>query len=238
MYTVIAHSASAVSVSGFSDDDLKSSKDLKENVRVVAAMKDMIMAPEEPGEVRTADAPWNHRSSTVASLLYCGSMRTSQQPQMTVFLSRILRPSSSSGHAVDGRRVHQDHVIDHHRVRLHRPDRQGRYHAPQDRKGRRQAAVGGDEPAARQVPGSHCHRPHHRWPGCPSRLRHRRRHRDVVRQHPRKRYVQHNPHHLQTLRCPFIPPPLLFSWSIHPSQHAMTSLPSRGLHQVQGARAR
>jgi hypothetical protein len=51
MYTVIAHSASAVSESGYSSEDLKSEVDLKENVRVVAAMKDMIMAPEEPGEV-------------------------------------------------------------------------------------------------------------------------------------------------------------------------------------------
>ena len=71
MYTVIAHSASAISESGFSDDDLKSSKDLKENVRVVAAMKDMIMAPEEPGEVCSA-----------ASSLNGGSMRTTQH-QMT-----------------------------------------------------------------------------------------------------------------------------------------------------------
>jgi len=51
MYTVIAHSANAVSQSGYSDEDLTSEQDLIENVRVVAAMKDMIMAPEEPGEV-------------------------------------------------------------------------------------------------------------------------------------------------------------------------------------------
>jgi len=51
LYTVIAHSASAVSSSGYSEEDLRSENDLKENVRVVAAMKDMVMAPEEPGEV-------------------------------------------------------------------------------------------------------------------------------------------------------------------------------------------
>eukprot|EP00951_Prasinocladus_malaysianus_P010801 scaffold79547_cov46-Prasinocladus_malaysianus.AAC.1 len=51
MYTVIAHSAEAVSATGHSDEDFESEQNLKENVRVVAAMKDMLMAPEEPGEV-------------------------------------------------------------------------------------------------------------------------------------------------------------------------------------------
>mmetsp|Transcript_27249 Transcript_27249/g.68608 ORF Transcript_27249/g.68608 Transcript_27249/m.68608 type:complete len:683 (+) Transcript_27249:203-2251(+) len=51
MYTVIAHSAQAVSTSGHSDEDLVSDNELKENVRVVAALKDMLLAPEEPGEV-------------------------------------------------------------------------------------------------------------------------------------------------------------------------------------------
>lgn len=58
MYTVIAHSAQAVSASGHSDEDLVSDNELKENVRVVAALKDMLLAPEEPGEVdRAINAP-------------------------------------------------------------------------------------------------------------------------------------------------------------------------------------
>lgn len=56
MYTVIAHSAQAVSTSGHSDEDLVSDNELKENVRVVAALKDMLLAPEEPGEVKACCA--------------------------------------------------------------------------------------------------------------------------------------------------------------------------------------
>mmetsp|Transcript_2156 Transcript_2156/g.5470 ORF Transcript_2156/g.5470 Transcript_2156/m.5470 type:complete len:688 (+) Transcript_2156:191-2254(+) len=51
MYTIIAHSAQAVSATGHSEDDLNSELGLKENVHVVAALKDMLLAPEEPGEV-------------------------------------------------------------------------------------------------------------------------------------------------------------------------------------------
>lgn len=103
MYTVIAHSASPVSSSGYSTEDLTSENNLTENVRVVASMKDMLMAPEEPGEVSQV-------SDVVCIDLLCLGTKC--------FFD-------ATGHANDGRRECQDFELNDHRIRLHSASIQG-----------------------------------------------------------------------------------------------------------------